>query len=150
MCTFVQIFPMLETVHVIEGESRVRGELVHSLCKAKSSLHVVNVKSGSLIVGLWSIMVLSCSLTITLQPSNPSNSCIIFIIMLQICVFSELLPTLKIHASLLASMHYLHLSVWSCIPFLLVCVPHCLPLCPFYVHFHMNCTLSSDFIHNRS
>jgi hypothetical protein len=47
MCTFVQVFPMVESVYAIEG-GEVGAELVHSLCNAKPTLRLVNVRSGSL------------------------------------------------------------------------------------------------------
>jgi hypothetical protein len=51
MCTFVQTFPMLEAVHAIEGKDGVGAELVHSLCKARSTLRSISVQSGSLQFG---------------------------------------------------------------------------------------------------
>jgi hypothetical protein len=38
----------LETVHAMEVENGVGAELVHAFCKAKPTLRVVNVISGSL------------------------------------------------------------------------------------------------------
>lgn len=48
MCALVQLFPTLETVHAMERENRVGAELVHAFRKAKSTLRVVDVTSGSL------------------------------------------------------------------------------------------------------
>ena len=48
MCTFVQTFPMLKAVHAIEGKGEAGAELVHSLCKARSTLCNISVQSGSL------------------------------------------------------------------------------------------------------
>jgi hypothetical protein len=47
MCTSMQIFPMVGSIYAIEGEE-VRAERVHSLCNAKPTLRLVNVRSGSL------------------------------------------------------------------------------------------------------
>ena len=51
MCTLVQILPMLEAVHAIEGRDGVGAELVQSLCEAKPTLRTINVKSGPLHFG---------------------------------------------------------------------------------------------------
>jgi hypothetical protein len=48
MCALVQLFPTLETVHAMERENGVGVELIHAFCKAKPTLRVVNVISGSL------------------------------------------------------------------------------------------------------
>ena len=48
MCVLVQLFPTLETVNAMDGESGVGTELVHAFCKAKPTLRDVNVISGSL------------------------------------------------------------------------------------------------------
>jgi hypothetical protein len=48
MCALVQLFPMLERVLALEGENGFGAELVHAFCKAKPTLRVVNVISGSL------------------------------------------------------------------------------------------------------
>jgi hypothetical protein len=48
MCALVQSFPTLETVHAMEGENRDGAKLIHAFCKAKPTLRVVSVISGSL------------------------------------------------------------------------------------------------------
>lgn len=48
MCALVQLFPTLETVDAMERESGVGVELIHAFCKAKPTLRVVNITSGSL------------------------------------------------------------------------------------------------------
>ena len=48
MCTLAQLFPTLETVCAVEEKHGVGMELVRAFCKAKPTLRVVTVISGSL------------------------------------------------------------------------------------------------------
>ena len=48
MCTYVQSFPMVESVFVAEGSDRYKIELLDSLRRAKPTLRVVTVLSGNL------------------------------------------------------------------------------------------------------
>jgi len=47
MCAYVRSFPMVEMVHVAEGGDGIGMQLLDSLCKAKPSLRIVTVYSGS-------------------------------------------------------------------------------------------------------
>lgn len=48
MCAYVRSFPMVESIFATEGGDEFRAQLLESLCKAKPTLRIVTVLSGSL------------------------------------------------------------------------------------------------------